>query len=264
MPSLEVPGGELHFEVTGSGTPVVLVHGLALDTRMWDDQVPALEDVATVIRYDVRGFGRSSRDEVTEYTHADDLWRLLDHVGHDRAVLVGLSMGGGIVLEAALAAPQRVISLVLLDAILHGVPWDPESERGMAAIGSALEDGGLAAAKAAWLAHGFFVPARANPEIAARLEQMVADYSGLTWTGLDPHGPHPDSLALLETLTMSTAVVVGALDVPCFQEMAKILATRIPRAYRCLVPDVGHMVNMEAPHIVNGIVRDVMLATQTV
>jgi pimeloyl-ACP methyl ester carboxylesterase len=226
--------------------------------------VPALEDVATVIRYDVRGFGRSSRDELTEYTHADDLWRLLDHLGHERAVLVGLSMGGGVVLEAALAAPQRVISLVLLDANLYGIPWDPESERGMAAIGSALEAGGLAAAKAAWLAHGFFGPARENPEVAARLDRMTADYSGLIWTGHDPHGPHPESLAMLETLPMSTAVIVGELDVPCFQEMARVLTARIPRAYRCVVPDAGHLVNMEAPGVVNEILREIVLATQPV
>jgi pimeloyl-ACP methyl ester carboxylesterase len=234
---------------------------LALDTRMWDDQVPALIDIATVIRYDVRGFGRSSRDEVTEYTHADDLWRLLDHLGHERAVLVGLSMGGRIVLEAALAAPQRVISLVLLDAVLDGIPWDPDSEQGMAAIEVAFEEGGLAAAKAAWLAHGFFGPAREKPEVAARLDRMTADYFGLTWTGHDPHGPHPDTLALLETLPMSTAVIVGELDVPCFQEMAQVLTARIPRAYRCVVPDAGHLVNMEAPDVVNEILREIVLAT---
>ena len=62
---------------------VVLVHGLALDARMWDDQVPALEDIARVVRYDVRGFGRSTRDADTSYSHADDLWRLLDHLEID-------------------------------------------------------------------------------------------------------------------------------------------------------------------------------------
>jgi pimeloyl-ACP methyl ester carboxylesterase len=125
---LRVPGGELYYEAEGDGVAVVLVHGLALDARMWDDQVPALKDIARVVRYDVRGFGRSSRDADTSYSHAEDLWRLLDHLEIDTAVLVGLSMGGRIVVEATLAAPERVRALVLLDAVLDGVPWDPDSE----------------------------------------------------------------------------------------------------------------------------------------
>ena len=51
---MRVPGGELYYEAQGDGVPVVLVHGLALDARMWDDQVPALKDIARVVRYDVR------------------------------------------------------------------------------------------------------------------------------------------------------------------------------------------------------------------
>jgi pimeloyl-ACP methyl ester carboxylesterase len=85
-----VPGGELYYEVAGDGAAVVLVHGRAVDARMWDDQLPALEDIARVVRYDVRGFGRSTRDADTSYSHGDDLWRLLDHLGIDEAVLVGL------------------------------------------------------------------------------------------------------------------------------------------------------------------------------
>ncbi len=176
--TLELPGARLGYRVGGSGLPVVLVHGLALDLRMWDEQVPALAATSTVVRYHVRGFGRSVADETTGYTHAGDLWQLVDHLGLDRVALVGLSMGGRIALEAALAAPQRVGSLVLLDAVVDGVRWDAASARGMELIGEELSRGGLAAAKAAWLRHPFFGPAQQRPEVAARLQQMVADYSG--------------------------------------------------------------------------------------
>jgi pimeloyl-ACP methyl ester carboxylesterase len=138
---MRVPGGELYYEAEGDGVVVVLVQGLALDARMWDDQVPALKDIARVVRYDVRGFGRSTRDADTSCLHADDLWRLLDQLEVDKAVLVGLSMGGRIVVEATLAAPERVRALVLLDAVLDGVAWDADSERGMRAIGDGLRAG---------------------------------------------------------------------------------------------------------------------------
>jgi 3-oxoadipate enol-lactonase len=189
MATLRVPGAELFYEVVGHGVPIVLVHGFALDTRMWDEQVAALSDIATVVRYDARGFGRSARlDGEAVYTHADDLWLLLDHLEITRAVLVGLSMGGRIVLEAALRSPERTIVLVLLDAVLDGVPWDPESARGMRALADGLSSGGLVAAKAAWLRHDFFKPAQRSPDVARRLAEMVADYSGVHWTEPDPHG----------------------------------------------------------------------------
>jgi 3-oxoadipate enol-lactonase len=256
---LRVPGGELFYEAVGDGVPVVLVHGLALDARMWDDQVPALSDIARVVRYDVRGFGRSPRDAETLYSHADDLWRLLDHLEIDTAVLVGLSMGGRIAIEATLGAPERVRALVLLDAVLDGVAWDPDSVRGMRAIGEGLRRGGLEEAKAAWLGHDFFVPARRTPDLARRLGEMVGDYSGVHWTGADPHAPHPNSIELLATIAAPTTVVVAALDVPCFHEMSDVLADRIPGARTLTVPDVGHMVNMEAPEAVNALLREVVL-----
>jgi 3-oxoadipate enol-lactonase len=259
MPILQVPGGELYYEVEGDGVPVVLVHGLALDARMWDDQVPALRDIARVVRYDVRGFGRSIRDVETPYTHAGDLWLLLDHLEIDKVVLVGLSMGGRVVVEATLAAPDRVRALMLLDAVLDGVPLDPGSERGMRAIGEGLRSGGLDEAKAAWLRHDFFVPAQRKPDVARRLAEMVGDYPGVNWTSADPHAPQPNSIEFLATIAAPTTVVTAELDVPCFHAMSDVLADRIPGARKVTVPGVGHMVNMEAPEAVNALLREVLL-----
>jgi pimeloyl-ACP methyl ester carboxylesterase len=261
MASLQLPGGELYYEVEGDGPPVVLVHGFALDARMWDDQVPALADLATVVRYDGRGFGRSTRDADTPYSHADDLWLLLDRLGIDKALLVGLSMGGRTVVEATLAAPERVRAVVLLDALLEGVPWDPASAEDSKEVGRALGAGGIDAARTALLRHGFFAPAQRDPEVARRIAEMIGDYSGVNWTSPDPHRPHPESIELLETIDAPAAVVSGELDIPCFLEMSSVLAARIPNARRISVPDAGHMVNMEAPEAVNALLREIVLDT---
>jgi pimeloyl-ACP methyl ester carboxylesterase len=258
MAVLQVSGGELYYEVEGVGVPVALVHGFGLDARMWDEQMPALEDIARVVRYDARGFGRSTRDAETAYSHADDLWRLLDQLEIETAVLVGLSMGGRTVVEATLAAPERLQALVLLDALLEGVPWDHESAQGMQAIGEAFRSGGPDEAKAAWFRHDFFGPAQRNPEVARRLAEMVGDYSGLSWTSPDPHEQHPNTVELLATIRTPTTVVTGELDVPCFHEMARVLAERIPGARMVTISDVGHMVNMEAPEAVNAVLREVV------
>jgi pimeloyl-ACP methyl ester carboxylesterase len=254
---MELDGSSLYYEISGSGPAVVLVHGMTLDTRMWDDQVPGLSEVATVIRYDARGFGRSTRDPGVAYTHAGDLWTLLDRLDVPRAALVGLSMGGRTVLEATLVAPERVSALVVMDAVVDGLPWDEDSARQMLAVGEAVRSGGVEAAKEAWLAHGFFAPAQRSPEIAARLATMIADYSGVHWTAPDPHGAHPAVLTLLGTITVPTTVIVGALDVPGFRGMAQVLGSRIPNARTIVVPDAGHMVNMEAPGVVTDELRAV-------
>jgi pimeloyl-ACP methyl ester carboxylesterase len=78
------------------------------------------------------------------------------------------------------------------------------------------------------------------------------------WTDPDPHGPHPDVLAALPTIHVPTTVVVGELDVPCFCEMAEVLAASIPGARRIVIKDAGHMVNMEAPVAVTALLREVV------
>jgi 3-oxoadipate enol-lactonase len=259
MATLALDGTDLYYTCEGDGVAVLLIHGLGLDTRMWDDQVPALREVARVIRYDARGFGRSSRrDPDVTYTHAGDAWALLDHLGIHDVVLVGLSMGGRIALETLLAAPQRVRALVVMDAVLGGVPWDSDAKRGMAAVAEAMHNGGVAAANSAWLEHPFFVPASRDPVLAARLKMIVEDSPGLHWATPDPHGPAPVLMDALEQIEVPTTVIVGELDVDCFLAMAEILATRIPGARKVVVPDAGHMVNMEAPAVVNAVVRDVL------
>src|SRR5580704_4355965 len=123
---LVLPGARLAYEVTGAGAPVLLVHGFGLDMRMWDPQVEHLAGRFRVVRYDCRGFGASGPfDPAIGYTHAGDLLALLDHLGIGSAVLAGLSFGGRVVMQAALAAPERVAGVILLDAVLDGVPWDP-------------------------------------------------------------------------------------------------------------------------------------------
>jgi 3-oxoadipate enol-lactonase len=261
---LPVAGADLYYDIEGNGPAVLLVHGFTLDARMWDDQVVALRDIATVVRCDLRGYGRSTEPAAgVPYTNSADLLALLDHLGIDTALLVGSSMGGRIVLETALVAPHRVRGLVLLDSVIGGVQWDPASMDGLAAAEKAATTEGVSAAVAVWLAHPFFAPARRDPELATRLASLVSLYSGFHWTHRDPE-VLPDSLShtVLEQVTAPTTVVVGALDVPCFLTMADVLEGRIRGARRVDIPDSGHMVNLEAPDTVNAMLREAIMETR--
>ena len=145
---LPLPGAGLAYEVTGDGPAVVLVHGFGLDMRMWEPQVEPLAARYRVVRYDCRGFGASGPfDPAVPYTHAADLVALLDHLAIGQAVLAGLSFGGRVALQTALAAPARVAGLVLLDAVLDGVAWDSESADALDELARWVQAGGAPAGR---------------------------------------------------------------------------------------------------------------------
>ena len=249
---LERPGARLVYQVTGEGPAVVLIHGFGLDMRMWDPQVGPLAARFRVVRYDCRGFGASGPlDPAVPYTHAEDLLALLDHLDIGDALLAGLSFGGRVALQAALAAPDRVRGLALLDAVLDGVPWDPESARALDEVTRRVQTGGVLAGREAWLAHPLFAAACERPDLAVALAAMVAGYPGQHWLGQDPHTPTRQLIDVLEGIAVPALVAVGQRDVPGFREMSAVLARRIPGAAYHVVADAGHMVNMEQPAVVN-------------
>jgi 3-oxoadipate enol-lactonase len=249
---LERPGARLVYEVTGEGPAVVLIHGFGLDMRMWDSQAGPLAARFRVVRYDCRGFGASGPlDPAVAYTHAGDLVALLDHLDIADAVLVGLSFGGRVALQTALADPARVCGLALLDAVLDGVPWDPESARALDEVAQRVQAGGVLAGREAWLAHPLFAAARERPDLAGPLAAMVAGYPGQHWLGQDPHRQTRPPIDVLEGVAGPVLVAVGERDVPGFREMSAVLARRIPGATHRVVADAGHMINMEQPAAVN-------------
>jgi 3-oxoadipate enol-lactonase len=255
---LSLPGATLRYQTGGSGPAVVLVHGFGLDMRMWTPQFAELCREFTVVRYDCRGFGSSGPfDPAVPYTHAGDLIALLDHLSLDSATITGLSFGGRVALQTALAAPGRVDALVLLDAVVDGVPWDAEAKAGMAEVSRQVAAGGVPAGRAAWLAHPLFAAARQDPVLAEQLAAMVADYPGQHWLGKDPHLPDdPPPIQALEQITVPALVVVGENDVPGFLQMSDVLAHRLPAAEYVVIPNAGHMVNMEQPGQVTAVMRE--------
>jgi len=256
---LDRPGARLRYETAGpvDALAVVLLHGFGLDRRMWAPQA-GLAERFLVVTYDLRGFGASApMDPGVPYTHADDLFALLDHLGVGGGALVGLSFGGLVAVQAAAQSPDRVRALVLMDALLPSVRFDPECRAGFAEVGRQVTAGGVTAGQQAWLQHPLFAGARRDPDLAAQLAVMVSDYPGQHWLGQDPEtaGPRPPA-EVLGGLTMPALVVAGEQDLPSFLEMTGTLARGIPGAEHTLIPGAGHMVNLEQPAEVNALLTD--------
>lgn len=254
---VEVDDGRLYYETAGSGTPVVFVHAFALDTRMWDDQFEALAREFRVVRYDARGFGRSSVPLAGRpYAHGDDLAALLTKLDAHRPHLVGASMGGRIALDFAVTQPDALRSVVAVDTVIGGWPWSRAFVEAYSPILQAGRRGDIAAAKAAWLALPLFAPARANKQVDARLTRMVEDYSGWHFVNADPERRvAPPTLSQLGKIRAPTLAMVGDNDLPEFHRMAESVERQVANARRLSVPGAGHLASMESPELVTKSLR---------
>lgn len=247
-------GGSLHYEIAGDGEPVVFLHGFGLDSSMWDPQWAAFAHRHRTIRYDLRGYGRSSLPN-GPYSHTDDLAALLDALGVKSAHLVGLSMGGRIALRAAVHEPALVRSLTLVDTALDGHAWSDDWLNRWRRISQASKQSDDAGAKALWWRHPLFDPARER-DAADLLKTMIARYSGWHWRYQDPDLGHSSSAPRMSAISVPTLVVVGKSDLPDFQVIAQRVAAEMPNAMLREIAEAGHMANMEAPREFNALLLE--------
>jgi pimeloyl-ACP methyl ester carboxylesterase len=243
----EVNGTRLYYEVAGAGTPLVLIHGFSLDRRLWDLQFSDLARHWRVLRYDLRGFGRSALPAPGQpYRHHDDLAALLAHLRLELAALVGLSLGGLVALNTALEYPAQVSALVLVDTIVSGRPmsaaWDEEYRQARRLTRTA----GLAAAKQAWLNVSMLNATRLHPVAGPLAQQQVDDWSGWQFANHDPENTALDARARLAEVRVPALIVVGERDHPDLLAIADEL-TGLPRSRKVVVPGAGHLVPLEAP-----------------
>lgn len=251
-----VNGTHLYFEIAGEGHPLVLIHGNTLDVRMWEDQIEAFAAKYQVIRYDMRGFGRSALPTTESYRPADDLQALLSFLGVAHAHILGLSRGGVVAIDFALAYPDMIDTLIAVDTALREFPWQAFGEL-TAAVRSAAATSGIEAARECWQSGALFAAALEQPRIAARLAEMVADYSGWHWLNQEPvRLLEPPPTEQLHTIGAPTLVIVGERDMPEFHAIADLVHQRVPQASKVVMPGVGHMSNMEDPARFNRLVLD--------
>lgn len=239
----------------GSGDPkpaVVLLHGFALDSRMWRRQVDALQPTHRVVTIDLPGFGPQAR-EVGEVEPATEIGRALDVARLDRAHLIASSFGAAVAIDYAFEHPKRVASLTLAAPMMLGRKMGIESWQRCVSLAN---DGDRATAAEVWLDDVLFESIRHEDDLFDEIRQIVLDYGGHHWTGKVSSSWHePEPMARLSALDIPTLIVSGEQDLPSFMLMAEAYAKALPRARREIVQGVGHHVTLEAPHVFNELVR---------
>lgn len=255
-----VHNGRLYYEVTGSGDVVVFVHGNAGDRRHWDLQFEAFARHFKVLRYDVRGFGKSSLPvEAQPYSHYEDLSALLDHLGIKSAHVVGWSMGSGVAVDFAIAHPDRVKSLIAVGPWAFGYSSSAAQQmfNDMGQVRSALAAGGHAAAVEAWMNAPFFHKTIVEPAAGKRFNVIANDYTFWHFAHADPQQTvKPSAAGRLAEIRVPTFIVAGERDIPACLEIADLLARSAPRARKIVMNGAGHLMQMERPDEFNRIVLD--------
>jgi pimeloyl-ACP methyl ester carboxylesterase len=261
---VEVNGTQLYYETLGQGHPLVLIHGGYMDRRMWDDQFPVFAERYRVIRYDVRGFGKSALPQVP-YADRQDLGDLLTFLGVEKTHLLGLSLGGIIAIDFTLEHPDMVDALILVGSPVRGFPIEllytkeeleqQRSQRG--AFEEARQERNIPALVDAIMEHPTLVPSPEYPAARQRVRENLADYS-FAWV-LDPAPRQeldPPAYERLSAIHIPTLIMLGSEDDPQLFKHADKLERDIVGARRVTMAGTHHMPNMEKPEEFNAIVLD--------
>jgi 3-oxoadipate enol-lactonase len=242
-------GGHLYYEVAGSGPWVTFLHPGLWDSRTWDPQFPSWGDRFRLLRYDFRGYGRSSRLTGEPFSHVRDLAALLDHVGVDRTALVGCSAGGGVEIDFALEHPDRVTALVAVATSLSGFEELEQEEewweKHAAPIEAAMEAGDLPAAIDAELA--IWAPLGTEDNAGRRIREIAMDnIHELTMDESVIEEIDPPAAVRLGEIDVPMLVVIARHDPPDMRRLADLVAREVLDA-KVVTLDTDHVVNLRDP-----------------
>jgi len=257
-----VNGTKLYYEIAGKGEPLILIHGSFGDRRFWIHQFNALSKKFKVICYDIRGFGKSALPDSNEsYTDAADLDALMQYLKIDKAHLCGLSLGSFIVIDMALAYPQRCISLIPAGPRVagDGTTENSDSIRAIIAKATAIvkEQGAKAATDFLWMgnhAMGYTVISRSTRKT---LLQMGYEYSW--WRYLHSSKRDyavPDGIKRLNELKIPTLIVTSEFDLALCKDVASTMAKQISTSKLVSIKGAGHIMNMDKPEEFNQLVTN--------
>ena len=262
-----VDGGRVYVEAAGAGPALVLIHGSSVDMRMWDVPATALADTYRVIRYDMRGLGRSA-PPTASYRMSDDLDAVLDHFEVAAAALVGFSTGGAVAAEFAATRPERTTALVLVGAVVEPDPADPAAP-GLAA---ALEELMVLLAPREAARERADLPAA----VAADLDVWASAHHGAAraqlqdWGTANPYfhfgmfeHEELDQLgaAALGKVTAPALVIVGDQDVEMARRSAEHVAAGIPGARLQVFSGADHYVSTAQPEMFTAVLRSFLAAS---
>lgn len=246
----DINGTTLAYSDRGNGLPLILIHGFPLCRKMWQPQIEALSKTGCrVITPDLRGFGESKLVSATVSMddYADDIVALMEHLGIDKAVVGGMSMGGYVLLNLLERYPERIAAPIFI-ATKAGAD-DEAGKAKRTALAEACRTQGIMPVEETFRSILFAPTTHTdNPglvdDVVGWIRSTEPDAAA---AGLIAMRERKDCVALLSSISQSALVIGADQDQAIPLENSRLIAAELPDAAFCILHGGGHMVNLEQP-----------------
>jgi pimeloyl-ACP methyl ester carboxylesterase len=248
-----INNAHIYYEMAGDGQPFVMIHAGVCDNRQWNNEFAHFADRFRVIRYDMRGYGKSEPVE-GEYSNLQDLTALLDHLHIDGPlILMGCSMGGGLAMDFALSNPSRAKALIMVDSGPSGLELDMPASPKFAEAEKAYNAGDLDLVTELEVQIWFDGEGRTPEQVNGAMRKLAYEMNRRA-LALDakhlgerlPDAKVPAAGRLGE-LKIPVLVIVGNHDTPFTLAAADYMVKNIPSVQKASIEDAAHMPNMDHP-----------------
>lgn len=252
----------LYYETAGQGVPFVMIHAGVADSRQWNNEFAFFANHYQVIRYDMRGYGKSEPVD-GEFNHLDDLTAILNALEIQEPVLImGCSMGGGLAMDFALTYPARVRTLILVGSGPSGLELDVPRPSKFADVEKAFEAGDLDLVgeieTQIWFDGMGRTPDQVNQAMRKLVYEMNRQALAHEVKQLGKRIPNVQTPAFnrLSDIEVPVLIVVGEHDTPYVLAAADYMVERIPSARQVVIEDAAHLPNMDHPDEFQAIVTN--------
>jgi pimeloyl-ACP methyl ester carboxylesterase len=240
-------GGKLFYESAGNGKNIVLLHDGMVNHQIWDEQFIMLAKTYRVVRYDRRGYGKSS-DPVTKYSHITDLNQLFIQLKIDRAIIFGMSSGGRLAIDFTLTFPEKVDGLVLVGAVVSGFGYTSHMQtRGGHFDPQKITD--------PVKVNEYFIkddPYEIYSENTSAKEKVMKLLPNFARENRVPTQPATKvAVRSLSEIKVPSLILVGEYDIPDVHAHAGVINAGIANSKREIIPRSGHLIPIEQPALFN-------------
>jgi pimeloyl-ACP methyl ester carboxylesterase len=250
---INVKGGRLYYEAAGSGPCIILLHDGMVDHQIWDEQFPLLAKNYKVVRYDRRTYGKSSDSEIN-YSNVDDLNQVMIELKIDKAVIFGMSSGGGLAIDFTLKYPEKVIGLVLIGAVVSGYGYSSH----MSTRGGRIDKTFYSNTQKLF---DYFIEEdpyeiyRANVHAQEKLTKIFGENPKVRpANGYVSRLPERPALKFLSEIKVPTLVLVGEYDIPDVHAHSGVINAGIENSKKEIIANSGHLIPIEQPGLFNELI----------
>jgi 3-oxoadipate enol-lactonase len=242
-----VDGGKLFYELAGKGRNIILLHDGMVNREIWDEQFPLLAKTFRVVRYDRRGYGKSSDPEM-KYSHIEDLNQLFIQLNIDKAIIFGMSSGGRLAIDFTLTYPEKVEGLVLVGAVVSGFGYTSHmNTRGGHFDPQKFSD--------PVKVNEYFImddPYEIYSENKSAKDRVMKLLPNLARENRVPTQPAAKvAVRSLSEIKVPALILVGEYDIPDVHAHAGAINAGIANSRREIIPRSGHLIPIEQPALFN-------------